>query len=157
MAHLKILHERGQMKGSAGPRPSPDRHSHAAEDDEEAVSPTAEAPLKPRYALQTQAEGGGGSPAQALAQAAHCYCGVAALYAGDKALAALCGLLGLTFPSALIGLFLIVPSLLALAHARPAAADATMAFFRPGVEWVRRACSHQVPAASHPMCQSTQR
>lgn len=66
----------------------------------------------------------------------HCYSGVAVLYLADKLLEAACSLAGVTFPSALIGLFLIVACLLALSKHSQTAADGVAWFFKPGVEFV---------------------
>ena len=74
------------------------------------------------------------APFMPLEQKVHCYVGVAALYSFDKLLAVT--LAGVGFPHALIGLFCIVPFLLALSNYSPGAADRVLAFFKPGVEWV---------------------
>ncbi|KAL4440550.1 hypothetical protein ABPG75_003551 [Micractinium tetrahymenae] len=61
---------------------------------------------------------------------------VALLYVADKLLAAAARLAWIAFPSSLIGMAGIVAVLLALQRWRPAAAEAAIAFFRPGVDWV---------------------
>ncbi|KAL4419303.1 hypothetical protein ABPG77_001635 [Micractinium sp. CCAP 211/92] len=61
---------------------------------------------------------------------------VALLYLADKVLAAAARLARISFPSALLGMAAIVAALLAARRWRPTAAEAVVAFFRPGVDWV---------------------
>lgn len=75
-------------------------------------------------------------PALSWRRAAHCFAGVTALYLADTLLTAGARLAHIHFPSALIGLFLIVAGLLLLARRSQRACDAVTGFFRSGVDWV---------------------